>query len=310
MIIVFGSINMDMTLKTPRFPAAEETVISTSYTLSPGGKGANQSLAAARAGAKVALIGRIGDDAAGTRILNTLRRNGVNTSGVTQTELPTGCAILVHDESGEKRTVIASGANSLISEEQVPGEILNKSALVLLQMEIPPEQNWKMLERAKKRGAQTMLNLSHDIHIPKDMFPLLDTMIVNQLQVRQIAKKLGMSADDNLPVIAKAMARLGNFTCIVTLGSKGTLALTPEGDMWEVEALPIPEEVDHTGADDCYCGTLAACLQANMDLPTALRHASAAASLSCMKIGAQDSYPYLGDIEEAVKKIPEGRKVG
>ena len=157
MIIVFGSINMDYRMAVKDFAKAGETVISPSYEISAGGKGANQALACARAGAKTALVGKVGDDGAAAKILNNLKRNEVMTSGVaTSDSSPTGIAMILVNEKGENQIVVASGANGEVSAEQVPDDILKPETMLLLQMEVPIPENMALLERAKAKGATTI----------------------------------------------------------------------------------------------------------------------------------------------------------
>ena len=306
MLIVFGSINMDIFFEAPRHPVTGETMICSSYTMASGGKGANQALAAARFGGKIALVGRVGDDGLGMRILNVIRREGVMTSGVAQSMFPTGCSSIVRDPHGRLQIAYAPGANRDVDETQVPDEILGSSNFVLMQMETTPEENWKLLERAEKFGARTMLNLAPAITIPEAALRRLDYLIVNELEARQIGALLGFKVEIDAVKLARALSLAGRkLTCIVTLGARGALAVTPAGQMIEVPALEIAEVVDHTGAGDAYCGTLAAALHANLSLREAMRRASVAGALACTKKGAQDSFPLLGQIEEALPRLGE-----
>lgn len=302
MIIVLGSINMDMFIDTGRMPEAGETLVCPGMEMSPGGKGANQALAALRSGAKVALVGRSGDDGMGTRIVTNLRREGVITSGVVQSDRPTGCAIIMRGPDGENRIIVASGANAEVTADQVPDEILKPGNIVLMQMEIPPQENWALLARAKKNGAMTILNAAPVRPMPEEIFPLVDILIVNEVEARQLAARLGVQDGDVLKQ-ASALSAAGPLTCIVTLGAKGAVAWTKENKPFHVPALKVDEVVDTTGAGDAWCGTLAAALYQNIPLEEAMMRASVAASLSCMKKGAQESFPYLGDIEDSLAKL-------
>lgn len=308
MIIVFGSVNMDVSLRVKDFPKPGETILSHSYEMTPGGKGANQALACARGGARTALVGKVGDDAMATRILNSLRRNEVMTSGVATSDiLPTGMAIVTTNGNGENNIVVASGANGDVSSEQVPDEILKAGNLVLLQMEVPLAENIKLMERAKKCGAQVMLNLAPAFHLPQRALELVDYLVVNEHEAHAMADMLGIGAKQDLMVLAHALSQKGNLTAIITLGAEGSLAMTPDGKGWRVPALALkPEDiVDTTGAGDCYCGTLAAAIKAKFALGSAMRRASVAAGLACKKKGAQESYPYIAEIEEALEDFPQ-----
>ncbi len=305
MIIVFGSINMDIFMPVAHLPQPGETVLSPAYEMSPGGKGANQALAAARSGAKVAMIGRVGNDGMGARILNNLRREGVMTSGVVQSERDTGCAVIARDEQGENQILVALGANAEVIHEQIPDDILGPRHMVMMQNEILPEQNWKIIERAHALGAKTILNLAPAINIPEDVLKKLDYLIVNQIEARQIAEKMNIKVEDNESQIAKALSKMGDLTCIVTMGDRGSFAVTPDGQEIHVPALKLENFVDKTGAGDAYCGTFAAALHAGLSLTECLKRAAVAGSLTCMNKGAQPSFPYLGDIEENLPNLGE-----
>lgn len=306
MLIVFGSINMDLNLNLKKFPEAGETVLSPSYTMTPGGKGANQSMAAARAGTKTALIGKVGDDGPGLRILNYLKRNEVMTSGVAKsTTFPTGMAMVAKESNGENRIIVASGANIEVSAEQAPVDIFREKNLLLVQMEVPMEQTAMVMKNAKDKGSQVIMNLAPALTIPKELLSLVDFLIVNQIEARQLAEKLNINIENDTTKLAKALAKQSNLTCIVTLGPDGIVAVKPDGKGYKVPSMKIADVKDTTGAGDCFCGTFAACIHEEKTLDTALVMATAASGLSCKGVGAQESYPYLSDIEEAMEEMGE-----
>ncbi len=310
MIIVFGSINMDYRMAVRDFAKAGETIISPSYEISAGGKGANQALACARAGVKTALVGKVGDDGASMKILNNLKRNEVITSGVATSDTePTGIAVIMVNEKGENQIVVASGANAEVTADQVPEDIIRPDTILLLQMEVPISENMALLERAKAKGSTTILNLAPAFHIPQKMLSLVDYLIVNELEARAIAEVVGVNPDQDLMLLAKVLAAKGGHNCIVTLGGDGAVAMQQDGKGWRVPAMQLEKVVDTTGAGDCFCGTLAASLHAKFALGSAMRRASVAASLSCTKEGAQESYPFLDDIEKALESFPQAQPV-
>jgi len=309
MIIVFGSINMDVHMRVKNFPRPGETVLAPSYEMSPGGKGANQALACARGGVKTALVSKVGDDGMGTRILNNLRRNEVMTTGVATSDiLPTGMAFVTGDTKGENQIIVASGANGDISAVQVPDEVLKAGNFLLLQMEVPLQENFNLMERAKKNGAKIILNLAPAFHIPQKALELVDYLIVNELEARAIAEASGVGSHHDMMMVARALSKLGKLDCIITLGPEGAIAMGENGAGWRVPALELKNDVvDTTGAGDCFCGTFAAALHNKLALGSAMRRACIAASLSCMKKGAQDSYPYVADIEEVLETAPQAQ---
>ncbi|PZO83704.1 MAG: ribokinase [Micavibrio aeruginosavorus] len=306
MIVVFGSINMDVHMRLQAFPKAGETVLSPAYEMSPGGKGANQALACARSGAKTAIVGKIGDDAAGQKILGNLRRNEVMTSGAgISDDLPTGMAFVMTDKSGENQIIVASGANAEVKSEQVPNEILNANAIVLMQMEVPVAETLELAHRAKKQGARVILNLAPAAAIPVAALQDIDYVVVNEGEAEVLAEAIGAARGGNPLETARAIALKGGTNCIVTLGAKGAAVLLKEGGGFYVPAMALENVVDTTGAGDCFCGTLAASLYAKQDIASALRRASVAGSLACTKNGAQDSFPFSDEIETALKSFPQ-----
>jgi ribokinase len=306
MIIVFGSINMDMNIRLKEFPKPGETLFSTSYEMTPGGKGANQALACARSGAKTALVGKVGDDAMATRILNNLKRNEVMTSGVGISDiLPTGIALVTVNARGENQIILAQGANIEANAGQVPDEVLRPGNILVLQMEVPLQENLALMERAKQHGVTVVLNLAPAYKVTQKALDFVDYLILNEHEAREIADVVGLHEGHDMMVLAKALATKGGLSCIITLGDKGAIAMEQTGKGWRVPAHEIKEVVDTSGAGDCFCGTLAAALHSKYALGTALRRASIAASLSCMKKATQDSYPFLADIEEALESFPQ-----
>ncbi len=308
MIIIFGSLNMDIAIRVEKFPEPGETVLSKEYVHSPGGKGGNQALAAARtSNAKVALIGRVGNDNYGRTLRDELKSNGVMVSGVAYSDnTETGLAIVTRDHTGENNVIVMSGANMEVIHEQIPDEILLKGNVLLMQMELPVDQTITLLERAHARGVKTILNLAPAIMLPKKALGHLDYLIVNSIEARQMAQKLNLKAENNALKLAHALAIEGQLTCIITIGKGGSVAVTKDGQAWGVPIMPLDQSlvVDITGAGDAYCGTLAAALHDGVSLPEAMRRASVAGSLTCLKAGTQMAMPFSADIDEAMLKMP------
>ncbi|MEM6781370.1 MAG: ribokinase [Pseudomonadota bacterium] len=309
MLVVFGSINMDFNFNVNAIPQPGETVLAPRYDMSPGGKGANQALAAARAGAKTALIGKVGDDGMGQRILMNLRRNEVMTSGVARSEnLPTGMASVIKDAKGENVIVVASGANSSVKADQAPDDILHDKNVVLMQMEVPLVENLDVMKRAKECGAHVVLNLAPAIKIPPEALRCVDTLIVNQIEARQLAESVGLDANIDLKKLALAMSKLGDLDCIITLGGDGVVAVTKSGETWLASSMKLDEVVDTTGSGDCFCGTFAAYIHEKKNFADALHLSVISAGLACTKEGTQDSYPYSGEVEDYVETVEYPKK--
>lgn len=307
MIIVFGSLNIDMLLRVERLPHPGETVKCPYYEWVPGGKGSNQAIAAMRASGhndKVAMVGRVGDDGFGTRCLNNLKREGINVSGIGISPLPTGCAAVMFDRAGENQIVEASGANGDATADQVPNEVLSEDSVILMQMEVRADENWALIQRAHVKGATTILNLAPALSVPKYALEALDYLIVNQIEARQISEKLGLHIEDDAMKLAHALAKNCGLTSIITVGPLGSVAAR-EDKGWRVAALKLDEIVDTTGSGDAYCGAFAAAIHAKKPLVDALRRASVAGSLACLKIGAQAGLPSKQDIEARLDELPD-----
>ncbi len=296
-------------MQVKHFPQPGESVLTPGYEWLPGGKGMSQAIAAVRCGAKVAMVGRVGDDGFGTRALNTLRREGVLTSGVVVSDTsPTGCATVFVDEAGENQTVVALGANSEVIPDQVPDEILGPNHVLLMQMEIRGDVNWPVLERASRLGATTILNLAPAQNLPREALQHLDYLIVNKLEATAIAEKLGLKIETDAVKLAHALSRNCDLTCVVTLSGKGSVAVG-NGQGWSVPAYPVAEVVDTSGAGDAYCGAFAAAIHAKMSVPEAMRRASVAGSLAIRAKGAQTAMPYIDDITAALESMPAAEPI-
>ncbi|MGH6961470.1 MAG: ribokinase, partial [Dongiaceae bacterium] len=270
MIVVFGSINIDLVVPVERLPRPGETVLGPRYTLVPGGKGANQALAAARAGSPVRMIGRVGRDGFADLALAELKAAGIDLSAVERDELPTGCALIPVDRAGGNLIIVASGANRAAVERQVANALLGPDTLVMLQMEVPLAENWRLVQRAKRRGGRVMLNCAPAAEVPRATLAALDWLVVNEGEAQLLARSLSLTATDARSAGA-AIVRTVGVAVIVTLGGEGAIAFSGS-DVWTVGTLPI-EPVDTTAAGDSFVGAFAAAIEAGADLPTALHRA-------------------------------------
>ena len=222
MILVFGSLNMDLVMTVPVLPKPGETVLCPGYTLKPGGKGNNQAVAAARAGAPVAMAGCIGPDAFGSGLVENLVRAGIDTSSIHLVEQPTGCAMICVDADAENFITVASGANLAASSDRIADCTLGPGTTVLMQMEVPAEQNWALIRRAHELGSRTVLNVAPAADVPPDVLKLIDVLVVNEHEAAEIADRLGLSTSSSTG-LARDLARTCGVTCVVTLGSAGAL---------------------------------------------------------------------------------------
>jgi ribokinase len=291
MILVFGSINIDVIVPVPALPRPGESVLGGDYALLPGGKGANQALAARRAGAEVRLAGAVGENGFADAALELLRRDGVDLSLLRRVARPTGCAAIMVSEAGENLIAVAPGANREASAAAVPDALLGPNTSVLCQNEAPIAESADLIRRAGPRGARTILNLAPAGPIPAGLLGELDFLIVNETE----AASLGPDP--------AALARLPRRGLVLTLGARGAMALLADGARVDVPPLPIAP-VDTTGAGDTFVGVLAAGLDADLPLEAALRRASAAAGLACLAQGAQTAMPDRAAIDAALARLP------
>lgn len=306
MIVVFGSLNMDMVMQVETMPRPGETVLCPSYQMVAGGKGANQAVAASRAGSSVKLFGKVGDDDFGRSVLGVLRESAVDLTGVgVSQESSTGCATITVDINGENMITVASGANLNAQEKEIPNFLLSNETTLLLQMETPVQENWNLIHRAKKFGARVILNLAPAQDVPQDILKSLDILVVNQIEATLLALHLGFEVISPI-VVARRIAANYGITCIVTLGKQGAMACSPEG-VWNVNAMEL-EAVDTTAAGDAFVGVLAGSIESGLDLPSALRRASVASGLTCLQKGAQTSLPTNHKIDANLHKIPLPRR--
>ena len=284
MVVVFGSINIDLVTRVARFPAPGETLTGTSFQLYAGGKGANQAMAAARAGAHVRLYGAIGRDALADTVLAKLSSSAVATDGVARVDGPSGCASILVTESGENCIVVVSGANEFADPDAVPEAMLSASTTLVLQQEVPDHANASLIARAKRAGARIVLNAAPAHLTALDCLNQLDVLIVNETEAQALAAQTGWPASP-MRFAAACAAANAPLTVIVTLGETGAIAAT--ADVGLEQPAPAVEVFDTTGAGDALVGTLAAALDAGMTLAQAMRRAIEAGSHACTMQGAR-----------------------
>jgi len=283
MIVVFGSINLDLIFPLPHIPAPGETVLAPDLALAPGGKGANQACAAARDGAQAALAGAVGHDALADDALALLREANVDLSRVIRAPATTGTAAILVGPDGENAIAVGSGANRHARADQVEDAILTPSTTLLLQMEVPAAETEALIHRARARGVRIILNLAPAAPLAENALKALDILVVNETEAAWLAAHLGCRPDaDGL------RARLG-ITVIRTLGDAGCEFAADAGLMC-VPAQKV-DAVDTTAAGDCFTGVLAAALDRGQPLRDALQRASVAAALCCTRRGTQNSLP-------------------
>jgi ribokinase len=299
MIVVFGSINLDLITRVERIPGPGETTLGGDYATSPGGKGANQALAARRAGSKVAMVGAVGRDSFAGEALALLKADGVDLSATTEVAAPTGAAFIAVDRHGENAIVVASGANRLAKAAQLEKLTIGSGDILVLQRETPPAEVEAAALHAKAKGGRVILNLA-PAGAPSDMLlAALDTLILNEHEALTLADALQIAARAPEEVAAH-LAQTRGLATIVTLGPVGAVGHA-KGVRYAAPAPPVTV-VDTTGAGDTFVGAFAAALDRGLSFEAAMKRGLAAGSLACTKPGAQPSMPYAAEIEALVGK--------
>jgi ribokinase len=295
MILVFGSLNADLVFQVDALPRPGETVLCPGYALAPGGKGANQAAAAAKAGASVRMVGHLGDDSFGDFLRHGLVRAGVDCAGVAIADAATGVAVIGVERGGENQIIVGSGANLTTRADQVADADLRPGVTLLCQNEVDPGATFALVERAAKQGARTILNLAPAAPVPASVLDAIVVLVVNEIEAAMAAGDRTGDREKEPQALAVDLATRHDLTCVVTLGAAGAIARGPAGG-WRIGSLPV-EPVDTTGAGDAFVGVLAAALDRGLELPDALRRASVAAGLACSRLGAQTSQPTSAEID-------------
>lgn len=283
MIVVFGSINLDLVARGARIPAPGETLAGDSFTAVPGGKGANQALAARQAGAQVAMYGAVGSDAFAQAALANLAADGVDLTGVVRVAGATGVALINVDARGENAITVVAGANAEARATRVPATGLSERTTVLMQLETPLREVAVLARRARAAGARVVLNAAPAAALPDALLRDVDVLVVNEGEAAACAAPLGLATDP--AGFARGAHERFRTVAIVTLGAEG--ALTHAGDTILHERPPAVDVVDTTGAGDAFCGSLVAALDRGEGLRSALAAAVHAGALACTHRGAQ-----------------------
>ena len=294
-VVVVGSANVDLVARAPRHPLPGETLLGTDFATHAGGKGANQAVAAARAGARTALIGRIGHDGGADFLRSALTAAGVDISAVgTCRHDPTGTAVITVADSGENTIVVVPGANALLRTEHVDDAIeaglFDDVRVAIAQLEVSLDVVRHGFAIAKRRGAITMLNAAPMTELSPELLAVTDVLVVNETELEQLTGSSSASFDD------ARWSTLGAVSSVVlTLGGDGAVvlrrthaAVTTPGHRVKV--------VDTTAAGDTFCGFLAASLADGESLDAGVIRANAAAALACTKAGAQPSIPTADEV--------------
>ena len=300
MVVVFGSINVDLVTRVARFPRPGETLAAESFAVHAGGKGANQALAAALAGATVQLYGAVGRDAFADVALELLLAAGVELTGVARVAEPTGCATILVDGEADNSIVIAAGANARAAPDAVPDAILGAGTTLVLQQEVPEAANTTLAARARERGARVVLNAAPARAAPQALLRELDVLVVNESEAAALALLYRWPVEP-IAFASAAAALSPRLAVIVTLGAKGAIACHAGHRL--SAAAPEVRAVDTTGAGDAFVGALAAALDRGEGLRSALGRAVAAGTLACTMQGAQASLPTSAAVDQLLPLV-------
>ncbi len=296
-IVVIGSSNTDMTIKGDRLPAPGETVAGGIFYMGPGGKGANQAVAASRLGGNVTLVCKVGRDLFGDNAIRGYEKEGIDTSHVLRSDKASGTALILVDAGGENCISVASGANGDFSEDDVDSvsDVLRTADYLLLQLEIPVPSVLRAAKLAHEAGATVLLNPAPATALPEELFRYVDIFIPNETELSAFSGVSIESTDDAVRAAA-AMAGKGVGRVIVTLGSKGSLITDGTGGTF-VPARKV-QAVDATAAGDTYCGALCVALSEGKSLEDAASFATAASAITVQRVGAQISIPRRSELEQ------------
>ncbi|MFG2429742.1 ribokinase [Streptomyces sp. NPDC048590] len=288
-LLVVGSANADLVVGVERRPGPGETVLGSDLVVHPGGKGANQAVAAARLGARTALLARVGDDAHGRLLRASQQEAGVDTGGVLAGGAPTGVALITVDPSGDNSIVVSPGANAHLTPQDIrsAGALFASARVVSVQLEIPLETVAETA-RAVRPGARLVLNPSPPAPLPEEVLAACDPLVVNEHEARSI---LGEGAGSTPEAWARQLVALGPRSVVITLGARGALVCDTRGGEAVTVASPRVDAVDTTGAGDAFTAALAWRLGLGDDLATAAGFAVRVGAAAVTRQGAQASFP-------------------
>jgi len=296
-ILVIGSLNADLVVRAPHFPQPGETISGGDLRIIPGGKGANQAVAAARQGASVAMLGRVGQDSFGPFLLESLKSDLVDISHVHLDGSATGTAIIVVDANGQNSIVLSAGANGKVSPADVDNVSALRPSLILLQLEIPIPTVLHAARCARQNGSLVILNPAPAQSLPDELISLADFVIPNETELSLLS---GIEVRDTSSAekAARVLLDRGARNVIVTLGSKGALVISGK-QVTQVAAYKV-DVVDTTAAGDAFIGGFASAMLRRLEIVDAVKYATACGALAATKFGAQPSLPTKQETEKFI----------
>lgn len=298
LICVVGSINMDLVVRAPALPVPGQTVLGGPFGTFPGGKGANQAVAAARAGGQVAMVGCVGADAYGPTLRAGLLHEGIDVSLVrTQADTATGVAVIAVDPTGQNTIIVAPGANAALTVEDVEqaAGLIRSAAVLLLQLEVPLPVVTAAARIARAAGTRVILNPAPAMPLDGSILALIDVLVPNETEVAELAAFLG-DGSASPERIGYALREHGPGAVVITMGEHGVLAVDGE-DTFQQPPFSV-RALDATAAGDAFIGAMAVALAENWPLRAAVRRGAAAGALAAATAGAQPSLPRRAQIED------------
>ncbi len=293
MILVAGSANLDFVVRAQHIPSPGETVLGSDFNTFPGGKGANQAVAASRAGgADTHMLAALGRDAYAVPLEASLKDAGVQLHAVHITEQPTGCAFICVSDDAENAITVAPGANLCLQPEHLPP--LDGFSHILLQLETPASTVMAYARAAQAKGITVVLNAAPAQALPAELLTLIDILVVNEGELATVSGQSGS--------VSHCLQSVSVPTVVVTLGREGCVARS-QGLFYQQPAFAVTA-IDTTAAGDTFCGALVAALSQGANWPAALRKASAAAALTCTRPGAQSSIPHAAEVDRFLSQQP------
>ena len=302
-LVVVGSLNMDLVVRTPHLPRPGETILGHDFLTAPGGKGANQTVAAAKLGATVHMIGCVGGDDFGRALRANLRAAGAYDTYVsTEDSAATGIAIIEVDDSGQNTIVVAPGANAHVTRADVDAarSIIASSKAIIAQLEIPLDTVWHALNAARAAKVLTILNPAPAQPLSTEILSLVDLLVPNETEAAQLTS-IEVSDDASAEQAARQLRERGARAVVITLGERGSLVLDAQGAR-RIPSFKI-KAVDTTAAGDAFVGALATAYASHADIEVALREANAAGALAATKLGAQPSMPTRAELDDFLKRV-------
>ncbi|MFO7167411.1 MAG: ribokinase [Chloroflexota bacterium] len=289
-VVVFGSINMDLVAQTPRLPAPGETIAGRTFFTVPGGKGANQAVAAARLDAPTKMVGRVGQDVFAATLRESLAAAGVDIAGVSETPGPSGVAVIAVDDAGENSIIVVPGANGAVGADDVARleRALDGARVLLLQLEVPLPAVLSAAQAARRRGVTVILDPAPAADLPAELYALADLITPNETEAAHLTGFAVRDLDAAERAAQELLAR-GVGMAVIKMGGRGILAADRSGST-HYPAFPVTP-VDTVAAGDAFNGGVAAALSAGLPIDEALRWGCAAGAISVTRAGAQPSMP-------------------